>query len=176
MIWIFYPGTYIPLKMYTYMKQNLHKSNQVTKLKFLLKKIKSQYMLNSIPPLYILICKILPWNRTWCCIYVMDAMWGDKVPTWQQYAPNDVDLLQQRECTQVPTEGRAVLWRPYRKKVKWCSQDVSEVCKGVDVSWMLTAITTTQSITFEGSRLQECGYVSASIQACMSTWSEQSNV
>ena len=83
----------------------------------------------------------------------MDTTQGDMVSTWQQYASNDVDLLQKRQCTQAPTEGRVVLWRQYTKKVEQCSQDVSEVCKGVNASQMLTAITTTQSITFEGSRL-----------------------
>ena len=38
-------------------------------------------------------------------------------------------------------------------KVRWHSQDVSEVCKGVNALQTLTAITTTQSIMFEGSRL-----------------------
>ena len=33
------------------------------------------------------------------------------------------------------------------------SQDASRVCKGVSAVWMLTVITTTQSIMFEGSRL-----------------------
>ena len=83
----------------------------------------------------------------------MYAMQGDKVPNQQQYASDDVDLLQQRQCTWASTKGRVVLWRQYMKKVEWHSQVVSKVCKGIDASQMLTAITTTQSITFEGSRL-----------------------
>ena len=39
------------------------------------------------------------------------------------------------------------------EKVEQCSQDVSEVCRGIDVSQMLTGITTTQLNTFQGSRL-----------------------
>ena len=48
------------------------------------------------------------------------------------------------------------------------------VFKGVITSQTLTAITT-QSSTLKGSRLQKHGYISASILACMSTPSMQSN-
>ena len=48
------------------------------------------------------------------------------------------------------------------------------VFKGVITSWTLTAIIT-QSNTLEGSRLQKCGCISASILVCMSTPSRQSN-
>ena len=48
------------------------------------------------------------------------------------------------------------------------------VSKGIVASQTLTA-TTTQSNTLEGSRLQKWGRVSASILACMSTPSKQSN-
>ena len=48
------------------------------------------------------------------------------------------------------------------------------VFKGVNASQTLTAITT-QSNTLERSRLQKCGRVSASILACTSTLSRQSN-
>ena len=48
------------------------------------------------------------------------------------------------------------------------------VFKGVDALRMLTIITT-QTNTLEGSRLQERGRVSASILACTSTLSMQSN-
>ena len=46
--------------------------------------------------------------------------------------------------------------------------------RGVDASQTLTTIRT-QSNTLEGSRLQKCGHVSASILACTSTLSMQSN-
>ena len=83
----------------------------------------------------------------------MYAMWGGKVPTQQQYASDDVDLLQRKQCLRAPTEGRVVLWRWYVKKVEWHSWDLSEVCTGINASLTLTVITTTQSNMFEGSRL-----------------------
>ena len=106
---------------------------------------------------------------------MMDAMQGNKVSIWQQYASDDVDLLQQSAHGHQLKVGWSCGDRTV-KKVEWHSQDVSEVCKGIDASQMLTAITTTQSITFKGSRLQECRHVSMSIQACTSAQSEQLNV
>ena len=86
-------------------------------------------------------------------INVIDATQDDKVPTRQQYASDDVGLLQHRQCTRVPTEGRAVLWRQNWKKMEWRSHDISEVCKGVNASRTFPVRTTTQSIMFEGDRL-----------------------
>ena len=45
------------------------------------------------------------------------------------------------------------------------------MCKDAHTVWTLMAITnhSTQSIIFEGSRLQKCGHVGTSIPACTST-------
>ena len=96
--------------------------------------------------------RLLSWKfvRT---IYVMCATWGDKVSSRQLYASDGIDLLHQEQCSQAPTEGRAVLWRWIMEEIEWWSWDVSELFKGIDVSWMFPVITTTQTNTIEGSRL-----------------------
>ena len=86
-------------------------------------------------------------------VYVMCAMQGDKVLSWQLYASSGVDLLCQEQCSWAPTKGGAVLWRWIMEETEQCSQDVSEASKGIDVSQTLTVITTTQTNTIEGSRL-----------------------
>ena len=83
----------------------------------------------------------------------MCAMWGDKVLSWQLYASDGVDLLCQEQCSQAPTKSRAVLWRQIVEEVEWHSRDISKVFRGIDVSRMLTVITTTQTNTVKGSRL-----------------------
>ena len=84
---------------------------------------------------------------------VMYATWGDKVSSWQLYTSNGVDLLHQEQCSQAPTESRVVLWRWIMEEVERCSQEISGVLRGIDMSQTLTVITTTQSNTVKGSRL-----------------------
>ena len=83
----------------------------------------------------------------------MCAMWGDKVSSRQLYASDGIDLLCQEQCSWAPTKDRAVLWRWIAEEIERHSWDVSEVFKGVNMSWTLTVITITQTDTIEGSRL-----------------------
>ena len=83
----------------------------------------------------------------------MGAMLGDKVSCWQLDASDGVDLLHQEQCSRAPTKGRVVLWRRIMEEVEWCSQDVSEVFRGINMSQTHTVITTTQTNTVKGSRL-----------------------
>ena len=83
----------------------------------------------------------------------MCAMRGVKVSSRQLYTSNGVDLLCQEQCSWAPPKGRAVLWRWIVEEIEQHSQDVSEVFEGIDTSWMLTVIATTQSSTIEGSSL-----------------------
>ena len=83
----------------------------------------------------------------------MYATRGDKVSSWQLYTSNGVDLLCQEQCSWAPTKSRAVLWRQISEELEQCSWDVSKVFRGVDTSWTLTVITTTQLDTVKGSRL-----------------------
>ena len=78
-------------------------------------------------------------------ICVMCATHGwTRLPSWQLYASNGVDLLFQEQCSWAPTEGWTVLLRWHMETIEWCLWDVSEVFKGVDALQTLTVTTTTQ--------------------------------
>ena len=60
------------------------------------------------------------------------------------------------------TNRKTVLWRQQVERVKQHSRDVSEVLKGIDASWTLTIITTTQV------QLKEVGSRNAGVSVCRS--------